>query len=70
MDRGANSRALRQPPLRSDAGAEPGSKKETDMMNGWMMDGWGMTWGIGLFCLLVLVLLALGLVALVKYLRA
>ena len=39
------------------------------MMKGWMIDSWGMTWGMGLFCLLVLVLLVLGIIALVKYLR-
>jgi hypothetical protein len=47
-----------------------GTPGETDMMNGRMMDGWGMTLGPGLFCVLVLVLLVLGIVALVKYLRA
>jgi hypothetical protein len=40
------------------------------MMNGQMMNGWGMTWGLGLFCVLILVLLVLEIVALVKYLRA
>jgi hypothetical protein len=34
------------------------------------MNGWGMTWGLGLFCVLVLVLIVLGIVALVKYVRA
>ena len=38
------------------------------MMNGWMMEGWGMTWGMGLICVLVVVLLVLGIAALVKYL--
>lgn len=38
------------------------------MMNGRMMDGWGMTWGMGLICVLVLVLLVLGIAAAVKYL--
>jgi uncharacterized membrane protein len=47
-----------------------GTPGETDMMNGRMMDGWGMTLGPGLFCVLVLVLLVLGIVALVKHLRA
>lgn len=39
------------------------------MMNGQMMAGWGMTWGLGLLCVLVLVLLVLGIGALVKYRR-
>jgi hypothetical protein len=38
------------------------------MMNDRMMDGWGMTWGIGLMCVLILVLVVLGIFALVKYL--
>jgi hypothetical protein len=39
-------------------------------MNGQMMNGWGMTLGLGLVCVLVLVLLVLGIIALVKYVRA
>ena len=37
-------------------------------MSGQMMDGWGMMWGMGLFSVLVLVLIVLGIAAAVKYL--
>lgn len=35
-----------------------------------MMDGWGMGWGMGVFGLLILVALVLGIAALLKYLAA
>jgi hypothetical protein len=38
------------------------------MMNGRMMDGWGMTWGMGLFYLLIFLLLVLSIAAVAKYL--
>ncbi len=38
------------------------------MMNGYMMEGGGMMWGMGLIGVLVLVLLLLGIAVALKYL--